>query len=145
MGFDGDDGLKDFLLRPWLLKTEYRLREIPITSALKERLDCAIQGATGSYIFSMEDSERFKINLFRKTPWSKALEKAGVKYRHTYATRHSFAEWCLVGGVHPERLIGLLGHGSKQMVYEVYGKYVAGIEKDTGQIRGYFGNDFFDL
>jgi len=31
------------------------------------------------------------------------------------------------------------------MVYEVYGKYVAGIEKDTGQIREYFGNDFFDL
>jgi len=31
------------------------------------------------------------------------------------------------------------------MIYEVYGKYVKGIEKDAGQIREYFGNDFFDL
>lgn len=117
------------------LKTEYRRREIPITSALRERLDRAIQRGNGSYIFSMEDGEHFNINSFRKTPWSKALDKAGAKYRHTYTTRHSFAEWCLIGGIHPERLIRLLGHGSKQMVYEVYGKYVKDIGKDTGQIR----------
>ncbi|HOI96574.1 MAG TPA: tyrosine-type recombinase/integrase [Syntrophobacter fumaroxidans] len=127
------------------LKTEYRQREIPITIALKERLDRAIENTSGSYVFSMEGGERFNINSFRKTPWSKALERAGVKYRHTYTLRHSFAEWCLVGGIHPERLVGLLGHGSKQMVYEVYGKYVQGMEKDTGQIREYFGNDFFKL
>jgi len=147
--YDGSIHVRDSIVRGvervGMLKTEYRLREIPITSALKDRLDRATQKASGSYIFSMKGGGRFKINSFRKTPWSRALEKAGVKYRHTYSMRHSFAEWCLVGGVHPERLIGLLGHGSKQMVYEVYGKYVAGIEKDTGQIREYFGNDFFGL
>jgi integrase len=131
--------------RVGLLKTDYRQREIPITNALRERLDRAIKNSNGSYIFSMKGGEPFNINSFRKTPWSRALEKAEVRYRNTYATRHSFAEWCLVGGIHPERLIRLLGHGSKQMVYEVYGKYVDGIEADTGQIREYFGNAFFGL
>jgi hypothetical protein len=31
------------------------------------------------------------------------------------------------------------------MVYEVYGKYVDGVERDTGQIMEYFGNAFFGL
>jgi len=39
-----------------------------------------------------------------------------------------------------DRLKGMFGHSSKAMVYEVYGKYVTGIEKDTGQIRGYYGS-----
>jgi integrase len=35
-----------------------------------------------------------------------------------------------------------MGHGSKQMIYEVYGKYVEGTEEDADNIRAYFGNDF---
>jgi hypothetical protein len=31
------------------------------------------------------------------------------------------------------------------MVYEVYGKYVKGLEKDAGQILEYFGSDFLEL
>jgi len=31
------------------------------------------------------------------------------------------------------------------MVYEVYGKYVEGLEKDAGKILGYFGKDFLGL
>ena len=35
--------------------------------------------------------------------------------------------------------------GSKKMVYEVYGNYVEGLEKDAGNILEYFGNDFISL
>ena len=38
-----------------------------------------------------------------------------------------------------------MGHGSKKMVYEVYGKYVEGLETDAGNILGYFGKDFIRL
>jgi integrase len=44
--------------------------------------------------------------------------------------------------MHPERLARLMGHGSKQMVYEIYGKYVEGLEIDRGLIRAYLGEDF---
>ncbi len=35
-----------------------------------------------------------------------------------------------------------MGHSSKQMIYEIYGKYVEGIEEDADKIRAYFGYDF---
>ena len=38
-----------------------------------------------------------------------------------------------------------MGHGSKKMVYEVYGNYVEGLEQDAGKILEYFGNDFITL
>jgi integrase len=38
-----------------------------------------------------------------------------------------------------------MGHGSKEMVYQVYGNYVEGLETDAGKILGYFGKDFLGL
>jgi integrase len=35
-----------------------------------------------------------------------------------------------------------MGHGSKQMVYEVYGDYIEGLEEDYEKILSYFGPDF---
>jgi integrase len=31
------------------------------------------------------------------------------------------------------------------MIYEVYGNYLEGLEKDAGKILDYFGKDFMDL
>jgi len=38
-----------------------------------------------------------------------------------------------------------MGHSSRKIVYEVYGNYVDGLEKDAGQISDYFGKDFIGL
>lgn len=35
-----------------------------------------------------------------------------------------------------------MGHGSKEMLYNVYGKYVQGLEADLDQILEYFGEDY---
>ena len=129
-----------------MLKTEYRQREIPITNALRERLDRAIQNSNGSYVFSMEGGERFNINSFRKTPWSKALEKAGSAIGTHIPPDTRLQNGVLSAAVHPERLVRLLGHGSKQMVYEVYGKYVAwDLRRIRDRFMEYFGKDFFGL
>jgi integrase len=39
-------------------------------------------------------------------------------------------------------LVHLMGHASKQMVYEVYGRYVEGLEEGREGILAYFGSDF---
>jgi len=52
---------------------------------------------------------------------------------------HTFAIWSLVAGVHPERLVKLMGHGSKQMVYEAYGRYAEGIEHNADKLKDYLG------
>ena len=36
----------------------------------------------------------------------------------------------------------LMGHASKQMVYEVHGNYVEGLENDGERIFEYYGRDF---
>ncbi len=35
-----------------------------------------------------------------------------------------------------------MGHASKQMIYEVYGNYVEGLEQDGERIFAYVGKDF---
>jgi integrase len=45
----------------------------------------------------------------------------------------------------PNKLVNLMGHSSKKMIYDVYGNYVEGLEEDAGKILGYFGKDFLGL
>jgi integrase len=59
-----------------------------------------------------------------------------------YSIRHTYAAWSLAIGIHPNKLVSRMGHSSKQMIYEIYGKYVEGIEEDADKIRAYFGYDF---
>ncbi len=42
---------------------------------------------------------------------------------------------------HTNRLVNLMGHASKQMIYEVYGKYTKGLERDRLAILRYFGKE----
>lgn len=127
------------------LKNRYRGRKLPLTRALRQRLDVALNRSQGEYVFTMKSGLHFDVDSFRKNAWTSAMKKAGLPYRKPYTTRHSFAAWSLTGGMDPSRLVRLMGHGSKKMVYDVYGKYVEGLETDAGKIQEYFGRDFFGL
>lgn len=124
------------------LKNEYRGRRIQLTAAIREILDHAKERAIGDYLFTMENGMTFTAERFQRRVWVKALEIAGVTYRKPYTTRHTFAAWALAIRVDQNRLVNLMGHASKQMVYEVYGRYVEGLEKDRLRILGYYGRDF---
>ena len=124
------------------LKTKYRKRRLPITRALQEHLDVLMARSDGDYLFSMRNGLKFDNNSFTKYIWRKAFKLSGVKYRRPYALRHSHAAWALAIGVDPNRLAFRMGHGSKQMVFEVYGSYIPGVETDREKIREYFGEDF---
>jgi integrase len=56
--------------------------------------------------------------------WVAAEKRKGLSHRVPYVLRHTFAAWSLAIGIEPNRLVSMMGHGSKQMVYEVYGNYV---------------------
>jgi integrase len=123
------------------LKTAYRTRDLPVTAGLQRRLDNLAARVRGEYLVTRPDGETFTARVFWSA-WKKALKAAGVLYRKPYTTRHTFAVWALLLGVQPVRLVKLMGHGSKAMVFDVYGDYVEGLEKDTGAIRDYLGADF---
>ena len=127
------------------LKNEYRRRRLLISNALRKRLNAALSRSDGDYVFTMKSGRNFDIDSFRKNPWTLAFKKAGIAYKVPYAMRHSFAAWALTLRMDPNKLVSLMGHSSKKMIYDVYGNYVDGLEKDAGKILEYFGKDFIGL
>lgn len=126
------------------LKNSYRERSIPITAAIGEILDQAVRNARNGYLFTMVDGKNFSAELFHRRVWVKAMKESQIPYRKPYTTRHTFAAWALTIGTDPNRLVDLMGHASKQMIYETYGKYTKGLERDKQAILRYFGRDFLE-
>jgi integrase len=127
------------------LKTDLRKRKLPITVALRDRLNAVLSLSDNNYVFRMKSGVIFDVDSFRKNPWTTAFRNANLEYKVPYATRHTFAAWALTLGTDPNKLVKLMGHSSKKMVYEVYGNYVEGLEEDAGKILEYFGKDFGGL
>ena len=128
------------------LKTPDRFRRIPITKELDRLLREVLSrtDADFEYVFCMKDGSKFDPDNFREAAWETAFRRSGLDYVNPYAMRHSFAAWCLMLRMDPNRLVYLMGHSTKKMIYENYGKYVEDLEKGAGQILEYFGQDFID-
>lgn len=125
------------------LKNNYRFRKIYITDALRRAVDQVIRQAPDSpHLFPMEDGTHFNNNSFRKVCWNKALKASQIAYKTPYSTRHTFCAWSLAVGKNPMQMVNLMGHASKQMVYQVYGEYVEDLEDDVEDILRYYGHDF---
>jgi integrase len=125
------------------LKNDYRFRKIPATEAIKKVVS-QVQALcpNSSYLFPMANGTPFDGNSFRKIVWNKALDESQIAYKTPYSTRHTFCAWALTIGLNPMKLVNLMGHSSKQMVYQVYGEYVEDLEDDMDDIIRYFGKDF---
>lgn len=62
----------------------------------------------------------------RKTLWTPLLARiAGMRYRNPYQCRHTYASALLTSGHNPWYVAEQLGHADAQMVYQVYGKFIA--------------------
>ncbi|KAA0888381.1 Arm DNA-binding domain-containing protein [Oryzomonas rubra] len=123
------------------MKTAFRKRQIFITKAIRSRLDVLQARTPSPYLVTTPRGTRLNSTDFAKV-WKKAVTLSGIPEVTSYSARHSFAAWSLTIGINPLRLVSLMGHASKQMVFEVYGNYVEGLEEDAEQIFEYFGQDF---
>ncbi|GFE60620.1 Arm DNA-binding domain-containing protein [Geobacter sp. AOG2] len=123
------------------MKTAFRKRQIFITRAIRSRLDVLQARTPYPYLVTTPRGTRLNSTDFAKV-WKKAVTLSGIPEVTSYSARHSFAAWSLTIGINPLRLVSLMGHASKQMVFEVYGNYVEGLEEDAEQIFEYFGQDF---
>jgi integrase len=85
----------------------------------------------------------------RKTLWSVALKKSGVRYRYPYQTRHTYASMMLSAGEHPMWVAKQMGHKDWTMIARVYGKWMpdadtlAGSRAEAvfGEAQSGFDND----
>jgi integrase len=125
-------------------KTRYRIRKIPITLAIRKRLDILQARSTGVILITTKTGTALHPANFRKNVWEKAQKASGITDKVPYSLRHSFAAWSLTLCIDMNKLVRLMGHGSKKMVYEVYGDYIEGLEQDAWKILEYFGRDFIE-
>jgi len=123
-------------------KTPYRIRKIPITQAIQKRLDILMARSAGEVLATTPSGTIFHAANFRKNIWEKAQKESGITEKVPYSMRHSFAAWALLLRIDPNKLVRLMGHGSKKMIYEVYADYIEGLEDDYFKILAYMGKDF---
>lgn len=75
----------------------------------------------------------------RKTVWVPALERARVKYRNPYQTRHTYASMMLSAGESPMWVASQMGHKDWTMIARVYGKWIP----DADPMAGLKANEMF--
>lgn len=54
-----------------------------------------------------------------------AMRRAGLQYRKVYHSRHTYTCWSLAAGANPNFIAAQMGHATAQMVYTVYGAWMA--------------------
>lgn len=57
--------------------------------------------------------------------WDAAMKRAGIRHRKAYQSRHTYACWSLSAGANPSFIASQMGHASAQMVFNVYGSWMA--------------------
>ncbi|WP_312453229.1 Arm DNA-binding domain-containing protein [Pseudescherichia sp.] len=62
--------------------------------------------------------------------WQRGIDKAGIRYRHPYQSRHTFACWLLSAGANPSFIANQMGHDNAKMVYTVYSKWISDMNVD---------------
>jgi integrase len=72
----------------------------------------------------------------RKTLWTHALKRAGVRYRRPYQTRHTFASMALSSGEHPMWVAKQMGHADWTMIARIYGRWLPDADPDAGAKMG---------
>lgn len=60
----------------------------------------------------------------RRTQWMHVLKRAGIRYRNTYQTRHTYASMMLSQGENIMWVSKQLGHVDVEMVIKTYGRWI---------------------
>lgn len=69
----------------------------------------------------------------RKTLWTRALLRAGVRYRCPYQTRHTYASMMLSAGEHPMWVAQQMGHKDWGLIRTIYGKWIPDAAPEAGK------------
>lgn len=86
------------------------------------------------FVFSPGQKSKTKSPYYARSSigwsWKSAVKRSGIRRRPPYQSRHTFACWLLSAGANPSFIASQLGHENAKMVYEVYSKWIAGMNVD---------------
>ena len=84
------------------------------------------------YVFTTPKGKPMHVDTRRPRVWSPTLERAGLRKRTMYQTRHTFASLMLSHGEDPMWVARMLGHTSLHMIFRHYGKFVRNRSRQDG-------------
>ncbi len=68
----------------------------------------------------------------RRSLWTHALKRAGIRYRRPYQTRHTYASMMLSAGESPLWVAQQMGHSDWTMIARVYGRWIPAADPNAG-------------
>ena len=75
------------------------------------------------YVFTGPAGGFVSLNFLREKIWYPAIDRAKLRRRTFYQTRHTFASNALAAGENPKWVADMLGHKSTQILFDVYEKF----------------------
>ncbi len=109
-------------------KTQAGMRQVTLQpEALAALLDQQALNGAAEIVFHNPRTQQPWSNdqAIRKAVWTPALQRANVKYRTPYQTRHTFASMLLSRGENPLWVANQMGHKDWGMIRKVYGRWIA--------------------
>ena len=117
-------------------KTEAGVRDVLLLPPALEALEQQKQytfSAGGRVFFNPQTNKPWETSQqVRRTQWMHILKKAGVRYRNTYQTRHTYASMMLSQGENIMWVSKQLGHVDVEMVIKTYGRWIPDSSTQSG-------------
>jgi integrase len=115
-------------------KTRGSYRDIAMLPVVEEALRDQYKKQTckSKYVFLNTEGNPIDGETLRKTTWTPALKRAGLKYRSMYHTRHSFATLMISAGESVGWVQSMMGHASLRMIQEHYFRFIPNLTHEDG-------------
>ncbi|WP_418114619.1 DUF3596 domain-containing protein [Vibrio scophthalmi] len=84
------------------------------------------------FVFINAKGKPLNYAVVSRTQWYPTLEKAKLRKRNPYQTRHTFATLLLASGESPEWIANQMGHTTTTMLFRVYSRYVPNLTRRDG-------------
>jgi integrase len=121
--------------QPTRLKTRASQREVDILPAVRKALDAQrVIGGGSALVFPNSRGGHINVNNFRRRVWAATLERAKLRQRDFYNTRHTFATHALASGEDPGWVAKMLGHTTLTMLVTRYYQYVPNLTRKDGSL-----------
>lgn len=118
--------LTDDAVKPEVTKTLAGIRDIKLLPPALEALarQKAYTFMAGHRIFVDNQGKTFTGSEHVWRNWRRALQKAGIRYRNPYQTRHTFASFMLTAGENINWLAKHMGHGTISTTLKHYARFM---------------------
>jgi integrase len=118
-----------------MLKTAGSRRDVDILPNVEEalRMHWDATQRKGQYVFTNTEGGPLHRDNMRNRIWDPTLERAGLRPRNPYQTRHTFASLMLYEGEDIAWVARMLGHTSLRMLNERYAKFIRHRSRHDGE------------